>query len=175
MNAGAEAERAIPLTTLGDTERLAREALAALPPGALLVLSGPLGSGKTTFTQALASHLGVAAPVTSPTYTLVHEYPSPEGPLVHLDAYRLAGGAGLAGAMLDDYGSRARLVVVEWGEGLLEAYPEAWQLAFSFTPAAPGAAGPAREARWLRTHGPTRVRMDAGHGPTSTAKERSGA
>lgn len=175
MSGGAEAERPIPLTTLGDTERLAGEALAALPPGTLLVLSGPLGSGKTTFTQALASHLGVAAPVTSPTYTLVHEYPSPEGPLVHLDAYRLAGGAGLAGAMLDDYGSRARLVVVEWGEGLLEAYPEAWQLAFSFAPAAPGTTGPSRQASWLRTHGPTHERTGTGNDQTGTAKESTGA
>lgn len=174
MNVGAEAERAIPLTTLADTERLAGEALAALPPGALLVLSGPLGSGKTTFTQALASRLGVEAPVTSPTYTLVHEYPSPEGTLVHLDAYRLGGGVGLAGAMLDDYGWRARLVVVEWGEGLLEAYPEAWQLAFSFAPAAPGGAAPLRQARWLRTHGPTRHTGGSGGEPTGTPGERAG-
>lgn len=155
-------EPAVRLVTLADTARLAEEALAELPHGALLVLSGPLGSGKTTFTQALATLMGVMAPVTSPTYTLVHEYPSPAGPLVHLDAYRLSGGAALAGAMLDDYGSRARLIVIEWGEGLLDAYPEAWHLAFSFaseepassaaSPAERSAGEPLREARWLRTH-----------------------
>lgn len=145
------------LTTLSDTERLAAEALARMPAGALLVLTGPLGSGKTTLTQAIAAALGVRAAVTSPTYTLVHEYPSPEGTLVHLDAYRLGGGSGLAGAMLDDYLARARLVVVEWGEALLDAYPEAWWLELGFTGEPSGAAGPSaseptRFACWRRTH-----------------------
>ena len=127
------------VTDLEDTRALARSVAAALPSGALLLLSGPLGAGKTTFTQAVAAALGVTAPVTSPTYTLAHEYPSPAGTLVHLDAYRLGGGAPLAGAMLDDYLEHARLVVVEWGEDLLSAYPDAWWLEFGFldSPASP--------------------------------------
>ncbi len=146
---------ALALRDLGDTVEVARAALGVLPVGALLLLSGPLGAGKTTFTQALATALGVAAPVTSPTYTLAHEYPSPNGTLVHLDAYRLGGGEPLAGDMLDDYLERARLVVVEWGERLLTAYPEAWWLEFGFadTPdGVQGEAGRLRYARWRVTH-----------------------
>lgn len=120
------------VTDLEDTRALARSVVAELPSGALLLLSGPLGAGKTTFTQAIAAALGVTAPVTSPTYTLAHEYPSPAGTLVHLDAYRLGGGAPLAGAMLDDYIEHARLVIVEWGEDLLSEYPDAWWLEFGF-------------------------------------------
>jgi len=141
---------ALPLASLDATTELARAALAALPNGSLLVLSGPLGVGKTTFTQALASLLGVEAPVNSPTYTLVHEYPSPAGTLVHMDAYRLGGAAPLAGTMLDDYLERARLVVVEWGEGLLDAYPEAWWLEFGFGAADDGEGSRVRWARWGR-------------------------
>jgi len=146
---------ALPLRNLNDTLGLARAALQALPVGALLLLSGPLGSGKTTFTQALGRVLQVVAPVTSPTYTLVHEYPSPGGTLVHLDAYRLGSAEPLAGSMLDDYLERARLVVVEWGEQLLAAYPEAWWLEFGFVgaPGGPGEeAGRLRYARWRVTH-----------------------
>ncbi len=146
---------ALPLRTLDDTLDLARTALQALPAGALLLLSGPLGAGKTTFTQALGKALRVVAPVTSPTYTLVHEYPSPGGTLVHLDAYRLGSAEPLAGSMLDDYLERARLVVVEWGEQLLAAYPEAWWLEFGFLDQPDGAGDEGnrlRYARWRVTH-----------------------
>lgn len=155
---------AVLLASLEDTGALARSALALLPRGALLLLTGPLGAGKTTFTQALAAALGVTAPVTSPTYTLAHEYPSEAGVLVHLDAYRLGGAAPLAGDMLDDYLERARLVVVEWGEDLMAAYPEAWWLELGFTapgdvaeaagaaPDAGAAGGRLRWARWRARH-----------------------
>lgn len=167
--------------TLADTEALARDVALRLPHGALLILSGPLGAGKTTFTQALAAALGVTAPVTSPTYTLVHEYPSPTGTVVHIDAYRLragpdspagaskvasTGASALAGALLDDYLDRARLVVVEWGEDLTDAYPDAYWLELGFEGPTPGGASrapgapepampaePGRFARWRRAPG----------------------
>jgi tRNA threonylcarbamoyladenosine biosynthesis protein TsaE len=120
----------LPLDDLAATELLARTTAAALPHGALLLLSGPLGAGKTTFVSALARALLSPAIVTSPTYTLVHEYPTPGGPLVHVDAFRLGDAARLAELGLDEYLERARVVVVEWGEGLLGMYPEAWHLAF---------------------------------------------
>lgn len=120
------------LEDLDGTRALAARLVAALPPGGLLVLSGPLGAGKTTLTQALAAALNSAAAVSSPTYTLVHEYPTPQGTLVHIDAYRLSSAADLSGLGLDDYLARARLVVVEWGEGLLAVYPEAFHLELAF-------------------------------------------
>lgn len=115
----------LPLASLDDTRALARRLLRRAGPGTLLVLTGPLGAGKTTFTRFLAEALGAQAEVTSPTYTLVHEYPTPHGTLVHIDAYRLPDAAALTGLGLDELLDRARLVVVEWGAGLLPAFPEA--------------------------------------------------
>ncbi len=60
-----------------------------LPAGAILLLQGDLGSGKTTLVQGLAQGLGITAPVTSPTFALIQEYPEGRIPLYHLDLYRL--------------------------------------------------------------------------------------
>jgi len=62
---------------------------SALPPRALVTFEGELGSGKTTFIQAIARGLGVSRPPTSPTYALVHRYQGSRGPVFHLDCYRL--------------------------------------------------------------------------------------
>src|ERR1700734_1498706 len=66
-------------------ERLARE----LRAGDLLILSGPLGAGKTTLTQGICTGLRVRGPVTSPTFVIARVHPGPVVPLVHADAYRL--------------------------------------------------------------------------------------
>ncbi len=117
------------LPDLAATRAHAAATAARLPHGTLLVLTGPLGAGKTTYVAALASALGSVADVTSPTYTLVHEYPTPSGPLVHVDAYRLDPTLDLDAALdLGDVLDRARAVVVEWGLGLLDHHPEAWHL-----------------------------------------------
>ena len=116
------------MPTLEATERLAASLLRLAPEGSLVVLSGPLGAGKTTLVQALGRELGSDARVSSPTYTLIHEYPSPAGLLVHIDAYRLPSANALFDLGLEDYLARARLVVVEWGEGLLEDFPDALEV-----------------------------------------------
>ncbi len=115
----------VDLRTLEDTRALARRLLQRAPGGSLLVLTGPLGAGKTTLTRYLVAALGSDAAVTSPTYTLVHEYPTPQGVLVHIDAYRLPDAATLEQLGLDETLERARLVVVEWGAGLLALHPDA--------------------------------------------------
>jgi len=116
--------------------------------GQLLLISGPLGAGKTTFVAALAEALGSSANVTSPTYTLVHEYPTPRGPLVHVDAYRLDASVDIDVALdLHAYLDRARAVVVEWGDRLLDAHPEAWHLRLTRV-------GEVRSARWSPGRGP---------------------
>ncbi len=136
------------LPDLEATHALARRTAAVLPFGQLLLLSGPLGAGKTTFVAALAEALGSDASVTSPTYTLVHEYPTPRGPLVHVDAYRLDASVDIEAALdLDAYLDRARAVVVEWGDRLLATHPEAWHLNLTRV-------GEARSARWSRGRGP---------------------
>ncbi|MFN4072805.1 MAG: tRNA (adenosine(37)-N6)-threonylcarbamoyltransferase complex ATPase subunit type 1 TsaE [Thermus sp.] len=103
------------LETLEDTQALAREALALFPPGALVVLQGPLGAGKTTFVRFLAEALGFRGRVTSPSYTLIHTYPTPEGPLIHADLYRLKDQRALL-PQLEAAREEARLLVVEWGD-----------------------------------------------------------
>lgn len=116
----------IELSGLDSTAELAAAALAALKPGTLLVLSGPLGAGKTTFTKALVAALDPDVKVSSPTYSLVHEYPTAGGLVVHMDAYRLGDAALLEQLGLDDYLERARLVVVEWGGELGVREDAAW-------------------------------------------------
>ncbi|MCZ3388748.1 MAG: tRNA (adenosine(37)-N6)-threonylcarbamoyltransferase complex ATPase subunit type 1 TsaE [Actinomycetia bacterium] len=89
--------------------------------GDVVVLSGPLGAGKTTFTQGFASGLQVSGVVTSPTFVIARVHRSTVGgpDLVHVDAYRLDGLAELDDLDLD--ASLADSVtVVEWGEGLAE-------------------------------------------------------
>lgn len=126
--------RSVILRDLDDTRQLAEETAQAMPPRSLLLLDGPLGAGKTTFVQMLARAAGSDAAVTSPTYTLVHEYPTDRGTLVHIDAYRLAEPAALFDLGLEDYLDRAWLVVVEWGAPLRRHVPDAELLRFERRP-----------------------------------------
>ncbi|WP_243028336.1 tRNA (adenosine(37)-N6)-threonylcarbamoyltransferase complex ATPase subunit type 1 TsaE [Thermus albus] len=103
------------LRTLEDTQALAREVLPLFPEGSLVVLEGPLGAGKTTFARFVAEALGFGGRVTSPSYTLIHTYPTPEGPLVHADLYRLKDPALLL-PQLEASREGARLLLVEWGD-----------------------------------------------------------
>lgn len=107
-----------------------------LQPGALVLLSGPLGAGKTTFVQGIASGLGIVARVQSPTFTLVHEYPlgthgnsdevSPDSHtrLVHMDFYRLSSSSEVQALGLEDYLAGDDIVVIEWPEHAGGALPD---------------------------------------------------
>lgn len=70
-------------------EALAFDLGRCLSPGEVVWLTGDLGAGKTTFARALVRGLGVTEPATSPTYSLVHRYRGPRGPVYHVDCYRL--------------------------------------------------------------------------------------
>lgn len=117
------------LPTAADTEALGARLGATLAAGDLVVLSGPLGAGKTVFVRGLARGLGVTGAVTSPTFVIAREHRPAAGsrgvPLVHVDAYRLGLGehADIA-AELDDLDLDTPLtgavVAVEWGEGVAE-------------------------------------------------------
>lgn len=97
----------------------------ALPPAAVLFLEGELGAGKTTLTSGLIGALGFSGPVTSPTYALIHAYPTPAGRALHVDAYRVRSVQELYELDLEDLIAGSRLSVVEWGAGLYADYPDA--------------------------------------------------
>jgi tRNA threonylcarbamoyladenosine biosynthesis protein TsaE len=98
-----------------DTYKLARHLLKQLPARAVLGLHGDLGSGKTCFVQGLAAALGVDRPVTSPTFTLIHEYRGNRR-LVHVDLYRLRGPDDAADLGLEEYFDADGIVAIEWAE-----------------------------------------------------------
>ena len=116
----------IELPTAADTEALGERLADGLGAGDLVVLTGPLGAGKTVLVRGLARGLGVTGAVTSPTFVIAREHrPGRDGgvPLVHVDAYRLGGPAELDDLDLDTDLAQA-VVAVEWGEGVAERLAE---------------------------------------------------
>ncbi|MGD9962103.1 tRNA (adenosine(37)-N6)-threonylcarbamoyltransferase complex ATPase subunit type 1 TsaE [Nocardioides sp.] len=108
--------------TRADTQAVAETLAPRLRAGDLIILSGDLGAGKTTFTQGLGRALGVRGDITSPTFVIARVHPSlTDGPaLVHVDAYRLGGLAELDDLDLDTSLDDA-VTVVEWGSGVAES------------------------------------------------------
>jgi tRNA threonylcarbamoyladenosine biosynthesis protein TsaE len=105
------------------THRLGARLGELLEPGDILLLGGELGAGKTVFAQGVAAGLGVDEPVTSPTFTLIHEHAG-RVPFYHVDLYRITGSAEAADLGLEDYLYGDGVTLVEWGEraaGLLPA------------------------------------------------------
>ncbi|MDG4828497.1 tRNA (adenosine(37)-N6)-threonylcarbamoyltransferase complex ATPase subunit type 1 TsaE [Solwaraspora sp. WMMD1047] len=121
------------LSTVEQTRDFGERLAGLLRGGDLLVLTGPLGAGKTALTQGIGAGLGVLGAVTSPTFVIarVHRPDGARGgrvPLVHADAYRL-GGAADPRAEIDDLDLDASIeeavTVVEWGEGMVEQLADA--------------------------------------------------
>ena len=107
-----------------ETLAFGRELARALRPPCLLLLRGDLGSGKTTLTKGIVAGLGAAREeeVTSPSFTLVHEYGT--APKVfHVDLYRIEGARELGTLGLDDLWSQDAIVIIEWGEKLWDNAP----------------------------------------------------
>ena len=105
-----------------DTERLAAALAATLGPGDVLLLSGPLGAGKTAFVRGLAGGLEIDPDeVSSPTFTLVHEYRGGRLRLFHADLYRL-GTAGAEDLGLDELGVQDGVLAIEWPDRLGHAF-----------------------------------------------------
>jgi tRNA threonylcarbamoyladenosine biosynthesis protein TsaE len=121
-------ERLVPLPTRRSTKLLARAIARQLTPGDLVVLSGPLGAGKTFLVRAVCRSLGLGSGVrvTSPTYTLAHEYETVP-PIVHADLYRLdppddrAAVEDAAILALAEQRSEGRVLLVEWGTPFVDA------------------------------------------------------
>ena len=121
------------LKTVDDTHEFGRKLAGVLRAGDLLLLSGPLGAGKTALTQGIGAGLGVRGDITSPTFVIarVHRPDPAKGgtvSLVHADAYRL-GDAVDPRAEIDDLDLDASVdesvTVVEWGEGMVEQLTDA--------------------------------------------------
>jgi tRNA threonylcarbamoyladenosine biosynthesis protein TsaE len=118
----------ITLTTVDDTREFGHRLAAVLRRGDLVLLTGPLGAGKTAMAQGIGAGLGVRGPITSPTFVIARVHKGPT-PLVHADLYRL-GAAADPRAEIDDLDLDASadeaVTVVEWGEGLVEQLNDAY-------------------------------------------------
>lgn len=104
-----------------ETEAFAEKLGKRLQSGTVLALFGDLGAGKTTFVRGLARGLGVTGGVSSPTYTIVNEYPGPI-PLFHFDMYRLGSADELFEIGWEDYLGRGGVMAIEWSERVEDAF-----------------------------------------------------
>lgn len=107
-----------------ETIGFAREWSNSLVPNDVVALAGDLGAGKTHFVKGLVEGLGGAEQVTSPTFTLVHEYRSGRLPVFHFDFYRINQPGEIREIGFDDYLEENGVVVVEWADRFPQAFPE---------------------------------------------------
>jgi tRNA threonylcarbamoyladenosine biosynthesis protein TsaE len=107
-----------------ETEEIGRQLAERIDVGAVLALKGELGSGKTLFVKGLVAGLGSSADVTSPTFTIAHEYRGGRLPVYHFDFFRLEDSQSLARLGLDDYFFGDGLSVIEWADRFPEFIPE---------------------------------------------------
>lgn len=106
-----------------ETEGIGRQFAKELNVGSILALKGELGSGKTQFTKGLVAGLESSAPVTSPTFTIIHEYPGGRLPVYHFDFFRLENRESVAQLGFDDYFFGDGISVIEWADRFPESIP----------------------------------------------------
>lgn len=129
-NAAMNIERIIITRSEQETEAFASAFARKLAPGTILALSGDLGAGKTVFSRGFARGLGITEPVSSPTYTIVQEYPLPgrSGMLYHLDLYRIENSASALAFGVDEFfDDPESMVLVEWPERIADILPDSAQ------------------------------------------------
>ncbi len=107
-----------------ETEAIGRQFAKDVDAGSVLALKGELGSGKTQFVKGLVAALGSGATITSPTFTIVHEYPGGRLPVYHFDFFRLEDRQSIARLGLDDYFFGDGISVIEWADRFPEFIPE---------------------------------------------------
>jgi tRNA threonylcarbamoyladenosine biosynthesis protein TsaE len=106
-----------------ETEAIGQRFAKGVDAGSVLALEGDLGSGKTQFVKGLVAGLGSGAAVTSPTFTIVHEYPGGRFPVYHFDFFRLEDRQSVARLGLDDYFFDDGVSVIEWADRFPEFIP----------------------------------------------------
>lgn len=102
------------------TEKIAAQLASSLRPGDVVLISGDLGAGKTTFVRGACRGLGIKGPVTSPTFTIARRYEDGRVPVSHLDLYRLAGSTTEDPSILEGEVGPDRVTFVEWPESHAE-------------------------------------------------------
>jgi len=105
------------------TEAAGAALASRLHPGDVVLVSGDLGAGKTTFVRGALRSLGVTGPITSPTFVVGHLHAGETGPLAHLDLYRLAGMGTEDPGLLDPFFGDDTIAFVEWPEHAIDAFP----------------------------------------------------
>ena len=107
-----------------ETEALGRRFAKDVIAGAVFALQGDLGTGKTRFTKGLVAGIGSDAEVTSPTFTILHEYGGGKLPVYHFDFFRLENAARLAQIGFDEYLFGNGLCVIEWADRFADLIPD---------------------------------------------------
>ena len=107
-----------------ETEAIGQQLAVEIGVGSILALRGNLGSGKTVFVKGLVAGLGSRADVTSPTFTILHEYRGGRLPVYHFDFFRLQERQSIARLGLDDYFFGDGVSVIEWGDRFPELIPQ---------------------------------------------------
>lgn len=107
-----------------ETEAIGRRLAENVGAGSVLALQGELGSGKTLFTKGFVAGMGSNAVVSSPTFTIVHEYRDGRLPVYHFDLFRVENRQSLMRLGLDDYFFGDGVSVIEWADRFPEFIPE---------------------------------------------------
>ena len=107
-----------------ETESFGRQFARNVKAGDVLALIGDLGAGKTQFVKGLVAGLGASAPATSPTFTLIHEYPGGRLPIYHFDFFRIEDPQSAGRLGLEDYFFGDGVSVIEWADRFRELIPE---------------------------------------------------
>lgn len=116
--------RGVVTSSAAESQAVAAEFAATLPPDIVLALHGDLGVGKTTFVQGLARGLGITDPVTSPTFNIYSVHRGTIVTLVHLDAYRLDQPDQIEALLVEDFLVSPWCLAIEWPENISEWLPE---------------------------------------------------
>lgn len=107
-----------------ETEGIARQLANDIDAGSVLALKGDLGSGKTSFVKGVVAGLGSSADVTSPTFTILHEYRGGRLPVYHFDFFRMENQQSIERLGIDDYFFGDGVAVIEWADRFLELIPK---------------------------------------------------